>query len=314
MKLARSISRNSRAILVAAVILAVPAAIGFLKTGINYDILSYLPQKLNSVQGEVILDKEYGDASTAILILDGKKTWEVLDLRAKIAKVEGVEAVFWIDDLVDPSVPAMMLPEELRTGFYSATTTRVIIKLKESSTSLVTQKAIADIRALCDDRCYLSGASAIIKDTKDLADREMPVYILLAVAFSVVILALTMESPLIPFVFLAEIGLAILYNFGTNIVLGQISYLTQALAAVLQLGVTMDFSIFLLHRYEEERTRFADRRDAMAEAIEKTFLTISGGALTEIAGFLALCAMDLTLGTDIGVVMAKGVSSASWEP
>jgi len=307
MKLARSISRNSRAILVAAVILAVPAAIGFLKTGINYDILSYLPQKLNSVQGEVILDKEYGDASTAILILDGKKTWEVLDLKAKIAKVEGVEAAFWIDDLVDPSVPAMMLPEELRTGFYSATTTRVIIKLKESSTSLVTQKAIADIRALCDDRCYLSGASAIIKDTKDLADREMPIYILLAVAFSVVILALTMESPLIPFVFLAEIGLAILYNFGTNIVLGQISYLTQALAAVLQLGVTMDFSIFLLHRYEEERARFADRRDAMAEAIEKTFLTISGGALTEIAGFLALCAMDLTLGTDIGVVMAKGV-------
>jgi predicted RND superfamily exporter protein len=307
MHVARFISRHAKAILVAALILAIPAAIGFIKTGINYDILSYLPQHLNSMQGEIILDKEYGDASTGILIIDGKSTYEILDLKEKIAKVPGVQAVVWVDNLVDPTVPAKMLPEELRTGFFSGTTTRLIIKFAEGSTSITTHKAIDGIRKLGDERCFLSGASPIIKDTKDLADKETPLYVLLAVIFSVIILSLTMESPLIPFVFLAEIGLAILYNFGSNIVLGQISYVTQALAAVLQLGVTMDFSIFLLHRYEEERPKFQDRREAMAEAIEKTFLTISGGALTEVAGFLALCVMDLALGTDIGVVMAKGV-------
>ena len=307
MKISRVISRNSRAILIAAVLLCIPAAIGFFKTGINYDILSYLPQHLNSMQGEIILDKEYGDASTGILIIDGKSTYDILDLKAKIALVPGVKAVIWIDNLVDPMVPPKMLPTELRTGFFSGTTTRLIIKFAEGSTSVTTHKAITEIRKLGDERCFLSGASPIIKDTKDLADNETPLYVLLAVIFSVIILSLTMESPLIPFVFLAEIGLAILYNFGSNIILGQISYVTQALAAVLQLGVTMDFSIFLLHRYEEERPRHEDRRDAMAEAIEKTFLTISGGALTEVAGFLALCVMDLALGSDIGVVMAKGV-------
>ena len=306
-KFAHWISRHSSLILIAALILAVPAAIGFIKTGINYDILSYLPQQLDSMKGEVVLDKEFGDASTGILILEGKKTNEVLELKSRIAAISGVDSVIWISDLVDPQVPAEMLPEMLRTGFYSKDSTRLIIRFKEGSTSELTQKALGTIRSISGKGAYLSGASAIMKDTKELADKEEPIYVLLAVVFSVIVLCLTMESALIPFVFLAEIGIAILYNFGTNIIFGQISYITQALAAVLQLGVTMDFSIFLLHRYDEERTRFEDHRDAMAEAIQKTFLTISGGALTEVAGFLALCVMDLALGTDIGVVMAKGV-------
>ena len=307
MKIARWISRNSRLILIAALVLAVPAVVGFFKTGINYDILSYLPQHLDSMKGEIVLDKEYGDASIGILILEGKKTAEILELKDKIKAVPGVAGVIWVSDLVDPQVPPEMLPETIREGFYSKDSTRLIVRFKEGGTSQLTQAAIQSVRKLGGQGAYLSGASAIIKDTKDLVDKETPIYVLLAVVFSVIVLSLTMESPLIPFVFLAEIGLAILYNFGSNIILGKISYITQALAAVLQLGVTMDFSIFLLHRYEEERLRCEDRRDAMAQAIQKTFLTISGGALTEIAGFLALCAMDLALGSDIGLVMAKGV-------
>jgi uncharacterized protein len=308
MKLARLISRNSKLIIIVALALLVPSAIGYLKTDINYDILTYLPQDLPSMRGEVLLDKGYGDASMGILILEGKSTSEILELKGELAKIDGVMNVLWTDDLFDPAVPPEMLPQALRESFYAKDSTRLIIRFYEPSASLRTQEAITAIRAASGKGAYLSGASAITKDTKDQSDKETPFYVLLAVLFSVIVLALTMESSLIPLIFLVEIGVAIAYNLGTNIFLGQISYLTKALAAVLQLGVTMDFSIFLLHRYDEERPRFADKRDAMAQAIQKTFLTISGGALTEIAGFLALCTMDLTLGADIGIVMAKGVA------
>jgi Predicted exporters of the RND superfamily len=307
MKLARLISRHSAIILVLALIATVPAAVGFLRTEVNYDILSYLPSSLASMRGEEILDKGYGDASIGMLILEGKSTSDILELKQRIKGVDGVRDVIWTDDILDPSVPTEMLPSALRTGFYSASSTRVIVRFHESSASMRTQKAIGEIREIAGSGAYLSGASPLQKDTQDLAAKETPSYVLLAVLLLVLVLALTMESPLIPFVFLAEIGLAILYNFGTNIILGRISYLTNGLASILQLGVTMDFSIFLLHRYEEERPRYADKRDAMAEAIKRTFLTISGGALTEIAGFLSLCAMDLKIGADIGIVMAKGV-------
>jgi Predicted exporters of the RND superfamily len=307
MKLARFISHHSKEILILALVLAIPAAIGYFATPINYDILSYLPQNLGSTKGEVLLDKGYGDASTGILIIEGKKTNEILELKDRLAAIEGVRNVIWTSDVIDPTVPPEMLPAQAREGFYSANNTRMIIRFWESSTSERTMAAIDEIRKAGGKGTYLSGASPIIKDTKDLADRETPLYVILAVIFSVVVLALTMESPLIPIIFLAEIGLAVLYNLGSNILLGQISYLTKALAAVLQLGVTMDFSIFLLNRYDEERKKFEDHREAMAEAINKTFLTISGGALTEVAGFMALCTMDLRLGADIGVVMSKGV-------
>jgi predicted RND superfamily exporter protein len=212
-----------------------------------------------------------------------------------------------MNDILTPDVPIDILPDSIRNKLYSNDSTLLLVKYVGAGMSKTTQAAIGKIRELSGKQCFVSGMSVVLKDTKDLIDRETPIYVILAVIFSVIVLSLTMESFLIPFIFLIEIGVAILFNFGTNFLFGGISYITKALAAVLQLGVTMDFSIFLLNRYDEERKKTDDHREAMAQAIKNTFVTISGGALTEIAGFLALCAMSLTLGRDIGVVMAKGV-------
>jgi uncharacterized protein len=307
MKLARFIANHAWAIIAVCAILMVPALIGFITTRVNYDILTYLPQDLNSMQGEKILDEDFGDASISILIMQGMQAKDIVALEGKIRAVPGVSAVIGANDALPDSVPLDIVPPALKDKLYSGDSSLVIVKYAASGMSDQTQAAITSIRRISGTQCAMSGVSAVLKDTKDLVDRETPIYVLLAVVFSVVILSLTMESALIPFIFLAAIGVAILYNFGTNFLFGQISYITKALAAVLQLGVTMDFSIFLLNRYEEERAKNPDRREAMTLAIKNTFLTISGGALTEIAGFLALCAMSLTLGADIGIVMAKGV-------
>lgn len=307
MNLARFLTRHSRAILLLALILTIPAVIGMLKTGVNYNTLDYLPSYLDSMRGERILDEEFGDASSAFLIVDKKSTKEVLALKEKIAKVPGVDSAVWIDDIVDPRIPREILPTALRDAMFAGESTLMIIRFSDASASPATEAAIKGIRAITDKDCYLAGTSATNLDSKELSNKETPLFLVLAIGFCAIVLGLSMESYLIPLVFLAQIGLAILYNMGSNIVLGQVSSLTQGLAAILQLGVTMDFSIFLLHRYEDERKRHADKREAMAEAIKRTFLTIAGGALTEVAGFLALCVMDLKLGADIGVVMAKGV-------
>jgi predicted RND superfamily exporter protein len=307
MKFANFITRHVKLVLIIALALTVPAAIGFITTKVNYDILTYLPSDLNSMQGEVLLDKDFKDATISILIVEGMPTKDIEAMESRIAKVPGVSAVLGAADILSPSVPVDVLPSAIREKLFVNDSTLLIVKYDGAAMSEETQGAIAAIRKECGRQCFVSGASVVLKDTKDLVDRETPIYVLLAVVLSVIVLSLTMESFLIPFVFLIEIGLAILYNFGTNFILGQISYITKALAAVLQLGVTMDFSIFLLNRYEEERLKRPDRREAMAHAIKNTFLTISAGALTEIAGFLALCAMSLTLGADIGLVMAKGV-------
>jgi hypothetical protein len=307
MKPARFISRHSLIIVLVAVALIVPSIYGAINTGVDYNTLNYLPKDLDSMRGTRILDKEFGDASSAFVVVNFRTTRQILDIKKTISEIDGVRAVVWIDDIVDPRIPIEILPEALRAGFFSGDSTLLIVQFLESGTSLRTYSAIKQIRAKTDPSAQISGTSAINKDTQDLSDREIPAFIGLAVVFCMLILGIAMESYLIPFIFLVQIGLAILYNLGSNIVLGKISNVTESLAAVLQLGVTMDFSIFLLHRYEEERKRFADRREAMAEAIGKTFLTIGGGALTEVAGFLALCVMDLGLGADIGVVMAKGV-------
>lgn len=307
MKAARYIAHHSHLIIILALLLVVPAFIGIKNTKINYDLLNYLPQNLDSMRGEKILDKEFGEASNAMLIVENKTTRELLDLKASLASIDGVSAVVGIDDILDPSIPREVLPDAIRKTVYSEKGTLLIIQYAESAVSKRTEAATVAIRGRIGPGCYLSCTTATNIDTQNLSSRESPLYILLAVGFITIILGLGMESWLIPVIFLIEIGLAILYNMGTNIVFGKISYLTQALAAVLQLGVTMDFSIFLLHRYDEERRCYEDRREAMASAIQKTFVTISGGALTEIAGFLSLCVMDLTIGADIGVVMAKGV-------
>ncbi|MFD3158165.1 RND family transporter [Haloimpatiens sp. FM7330] len=303
----RFISKNSILVIVISVLLLFPALFGMISTRINYDLLTYLPKNLDSMKGQQILENDYSDAATSMLIIEDMEAKDIVKIKNKVSKVEGVNNVIWVDDLLDTSIPKEILPDELKKGFYSNNSTMLIIKFNGSSSCDETQKAIASIRKLANKQCFLSGMSAIVKDTKDLADKETPFYVLLAVIFSVIVLSLTMKSAIIPFIFLLEIGIAILYNFGTNIFLGEISYVTKALAAVLQLGVTMDYSIFLLHRYDEERGNFEDKREAMAEAISKTIVSITGSSLTTVAGFLALCTMSLGLGKDIGIVMAKGV-------
>ncbi|WP_032120747.1 efflux RND transporter permease subunit [Clostridium amazonitimonense] len=306
-KFGEFIAKHRNIVLIVAIALLLPAAYGMINTKINYDILTYLPQDLDSMKGQEILDKNFASASLSMLIIEDTESKDVAKIKEDIQKVDGVDSVLWIDDVLDITIPKEILPDKIKDSLYSKNSTMVIIKYEEGSSSEKTQEAITSIRKVMNKQSFLSGLSAIVKDTKDLSDKQTPIYVLIAVALSTVVLALTMESVLIPFIFLASIGFAILYNFGTNIFFGQVSYITKALAAVLQLGVTMDYSIFLLHRYEEEKSKVDDRENAMAEAISKTIVAISGSSLTTIAGFLALCAMQLALGKDIGIVMAKGV-------
>lgn len=308
-KITRFITKNRLGILVIAFLLLIPAVYGAVRTKINYDILTYLPQHLDSMKGQTVLDKTFSSAATSMLILENMEGKDVVKIKNKVAKVKGVESVIWINDILDITTPKEILPSEIKDIFYNDKkhSTQMIIKFKDSASSGMTMDAIGNIKKIVNKQCFLSGMSAIVKDTKDLSDKETPFYVLIAVIFSAIILSLTMESMFIPFIFLLGIGIAIIYNFGTNMFLGQISYITKALAAVLQLAVTMDFSIFLLHRYEEERGRYKDKAEAMAVAIQRTLVAIGGSALTAIAGFLALCVMKLGLGVDIGVVMAKGV-------
>ena len=306
-KFSRFISVHSKLILIVGILLLIPSLIGYANTGINYDILSYLPENLGSVKGEKVLDEVFSDASTGILIVEGMEEKDIDKMKEKIKKIEGVNDALWLYDALDLSVPMEILPSELSNQIYKDDATMVVIKFNESMASESTMKAIDKIKGEMNDQCFLSGMSAILKDTKDLADKEAPFYILIAVILSVLVLFLSMESTIVPIIFLVSIGFGILYNLGSNIVFGEISYITKALAAVLQLGVTMDYSIFLMHRYDEELEKNDNRIEAMTEAISATMISISASSLTTVAGFLALCTMDLTLGTDIGMVMAKGV-------
>lgn len=306
-KFSKWISKHNKIVLIITVILLVPSIFGFINTRINYDILSYLPQELESVKGQNILEDVYSDAATGLLIIDGMKSKDIVDIKEKIKKVNGVDDAIWIDDALDISIPKDILPDAIKNQLFSGDSTMLIIKYKGSTADEGTLKAIGEIKTIMNKQCFLSGMSVIMEDTKNLADKEAPFYVVLAVFISLIILILTMESTAVPVIFLISIGIGILFNMGTNIFLGEISYITKALAAVLQLGVTMDYSIFLMHRYDEELLKHEEKEDAMAQAISSTMLSISGSSLTTIAGFLALCAMDLTLGTDIGIVMAKGV-------
>lgn len=309
MKLAHAIPKHKWLILLLASLLAVPATIGMMHTKINYDILTYLPQDLESTEGQSIMDETFHNAATSMLILKDTKSSTVLSIKDEISKIQGVRRVLWRDDILDVTTPKEMMPQGLRDAFYQEDSTLLFVQFESSSSSDETQEAIAAIRDLLDHHeSYLGGMSAIIKDTKDLINHETPIYVSIAVVLSLIILSLTNKSTIIPILYLVSIGFAILYNMGTNIFLGSISYVTKAIAAVLQLAVTMDYSIFLSHRYEEERLKYPDDHEhAMGEAIHKTASSIAGSSITTIAGFLALIAMELTLGKDIGLVMAKGV-------
>lgn len=306
-KISQLIAKNRVLILIIAIILLIPSAIGYFNTKVNYDILSYLPNDLETREAQRILKDEFDCGSLAMLIVEGMDNKDVAKLKEKVEVVDGVSEVIWINDALDISVPKEILPDLVKNIFFSDNSTMMIVKLRDTDASESTEKAIEEIRKITGKQAFLSGVAGVIKDTKDLADKETPIYVLIAVILSIIVLSLTMESFIIPIIFMLSIGVAIIYNMGTNIVFGNISYITKALSAVLQLGVTMDYSIFLLHRYDEERKNQLNKIDAMSVAIEKTISSITGSSLTTIAGFLALCIMDLALGKDIGLVMAKGV-------
>ena len=307
-RISKWIAKHSKIILLLAIILVIPAAFGYFKTDVNYDILSYLPEETSTMQAEKILQDEFGCGSIAMLIVEDMPDKDVAKVKEKVAKLDGVKKALWVDDFVDLSVPKEILPKDMTDLLYNGDkSTMIIVMLKEGTATLTTQNTVQKIRNIVGAQGFLSGMSGIIKDTKDCADGEMPLYIIIAGILTLIVLLLTMESTVVPFVFLLSISLAIIYNFGSNIILGEISYITKALAAVLQLGVTMDYSIFLLHRYDEELGKNSDRIEAMSNAIQNTFVSIIGSSTTTVAGFLALCTMDLSLGMDMGIVMAKGV-------
>ncbi len=301
------IAKNKVFVLIVAALLLFPSLYGIAITKVNYDLLTYLPQNLDSMKGQEILDKTFSKAATGMLIVEDMPDKDVLSIKDRISDINGVESVTWISDIVDIGVPKEILPQNIKDVFYSNNSTLLMIEFTNPASSDETQDAISEIRTVMNKQCFLSGTSVLIKDTVELADKETPIYVVLAVALAVLVLMLTLESTIVPFIFLTGIGVAILYNMGSNVFLGEISYITKSLAAVLQLGVTMDYSIFLLHRYEEEIPNHNSKNEAMAEAISKTAASIMGSSLTTIAGFLALTVMKLTIGADIGIVMAKGV-------
>ena len=308
-KIAQSIVRLRKLILTVAVLLLIPSAIGAVATRINYDVLTYLPQELDSMIGEVALEDDFHLASTGMITVEGLPTNELIAMKKDIDAVPGVTQTFWLSDVIDPSIPTEMLPADVQQFMFGKNdSTMLIVRFDAPSASDETMNAVKQIKKVLRHDCYFGGMSVILQDTKALINEEMPLYILCAVGASMLVLFLSLESTITPVLFMLGLLFPIAYNFGTNIFLGQISYITQALSTVLQLGVTMDFSIFLLHRYDEEKKLCASNEEAMENAICKTMSSITASSLTTIAGFLALCAMQLTLGADLGIVMAKGVA------
>lgn len=302
-------AKHPKTVLLLALLLLIPALIGFVCTGVNYDILSYLPDELESMQGEQVLDETFNTAGISIIITEDMQPKYTLALKNEILKVEGVSSVIWVDTLADIGIPADALPDVLKNIFYSAdgTKTMMLVRYDPAGGEGSDLKAIAKIKTLLGENAFMSGLSVIVDDTREICDSQAPLYIAVAVALALAVMALMMESWFQPLIVLLSLGIAVLYNMGTNFFLGEISFITQCVAAVLQLGVTMDYSIFLIDRYSEEKEHYPTREEAMAAAVTKSFAALAGSSLTTVFGFLALCFMHLKLGFDIGFVMAKGV-------
>ena len=302
-------AKHPKTVLLLAVLLLIPALIGFACTGVNYDILSYLPDELESMQGEQVLDDTFNTAGISIVITEDMQPKYTLALKNEILKVDGVASVIWVDTLADIGIPADALPDVLKNIFYSAdgTKTMMLVRYDPAGGEGSDLKAIAEIKTLLGENAFMSGLSVIVDDTREICDSQAPLYIAVAVALALAVMALMMESWFQPLIVLLSLGIAVLYNMGTNFFLGEISFITQCVAAVLQLGVTMDYSIFLIDRYSEEKEHYPTREEAMAAAVTKSFAALAGSSLTTVFGFLALCFMHLKLGFDIGFVMAKGV-------
>ncbi len=294
-------------ILIISFLLLIPSFFGYVGTRVNYDILSYLPKDIETMVGQDILVDEFGTGAFSMFMVEGMKPKETAALKAQIEKTEHVEKVIWYDSVMDISVPMELMPEELYEAFNSGDCTLMIIIFNETTSADSTMEAIEEIRRTADKNCFLSGMSAVVTDTKNLSEKEAPVYVFIAVLLTCIVLSLAMDSYLVSFIFLVSIGMAVIYNLGSNIIFGEISYITKALSAVLQLGVTMDYSIFLWHSYQEQQKSYEDKKEAMAEAIGETLSSVVGSSITTVAGFIALCFMSFMLGMDLGLVMAKGV-------
>ena len=307
-KFGKWLTRHKAVVLIIAFLLLIPATIGYVSTRINYDLLSYLPNSLETVSGQDTMVDEFGMGAFSMIVVEDMEKKDIVALKEKLKKVNHVEDVIWYDDAMDITVPTEMLPDKLREGLFNGNATMMIALFDNTTSADSTMDAITEMRGIVKKQAFISGMSGVVTDIKNLAMAEMPIYVVVAAVLSLLILLLTMDSLVTPFIFLFGIGMAIVYNMGTNMVFGEISYITQALTAILQLGVTMDYSIFLLESYEANKVRYdGDKNRAMAHAISNTFTSVTSSSITTIAGFAALCFMTFKLGMDLGLVMAKGV-------
>ena len=307
MRAAKAIVKNRVLILIISLALMIPSVFGMLNTRINYDMLNYLPDDMDTVIGQDTLKEDFGKGAFSFIIVEDMPAKDVAALKEKIEAVDHVDTVLWYDSLADLSVPMELLPDKLYDAFNQGNATMMAVFFDSATSEDVTMDAIRDIRAIAGKQCFVSGMSALVTDLKDLCEQEEPIYVALAVACACAAMMLLLDGWLVPFVFLASIGMCIVFNLGSNYFFGEISYITKALSAVLQLAVTMDYSIFLWHSYNEQLQQNSDHNEAMAVAIHETFASVIGSSITTIAGFIALCFMSFTLGRDLGIVMAKGV-------
>ena len=307
MRLSKAVVKNRVLILIVALLLLIPSVLGMANTRINYDMLDYLPEDMDTVVGQNELLDEFGKGAFSLIVVEDMPAKDVAALRKRIEAVEHVDSVVWYDTVADLSVPMEILPEKIYNEFNNGNATMLAVFFDSSTSADVTMDAIREIREIAGRQCFVTGMSALVTDLKDLCEQEEPIYVALAVACACLAMMLLLDSWLAPLIFLASIGICIVINLGSNYFLGEISYITKALSAVLQLAVTMDYSIFLWNSYNEQRTHIEDKNEAMAKAIHETFVSVLGSSITTIAGFIALCFMSFTMGRDLGIVMAKGV-------
>ena len=301
------ICKHKVAILIISLLLLIPSIIGYKATRVNYDILVYLPDNIETIKGENILADDFDMGAFSVVILENMQSKDIIELEKQFREVGNVEKVVGLTDIIGTDVPLEMLPDEVKDKLYKDNTTPVLVTFKDGISEDTTMETVEKLREISNENCKISGMTATVLDTRNLSDSEVIIYVMIAVALCLIILQLALDSYLAPVLMLLNIGMAVLYNMGTNVFLGQTSYITKAISAVLQLGVTMDFAIFLYHSYKAEKEKVSNNNEAMAAAIAKTLVSVLGSSLTTIAGFLALCSMNLTLGKDIGLVMAKGV-------
>ena len=307
MRLSKAVVKNRVLILIVALLLLIPSVLGMANTRINYDMLDYLPEDMDTVIGQNELLADFGKGAFSLIVVEDMPAKDVAALRKRIEAVEHVDSAVWYDSLTDLSVPMEILPEKIYNELNNGNATMLAVFFDSSTSADVTMDAIREIRSLAGRQCFVTGMSALVTDLKDLCEQEEPIYVALAVACACLAMMLLLDSWLAPLIFLASIGICIVINLGSNYFLGEISYITKALSAVLQLAVTMDYSIFLWNSYNEQRTHIEDKNEAMAKAIHETFVSVLGSSITTVAGFIALCFMSFTMGRDLGVVMAKGV-------